>query len=104
MFLFRYVLGNIYWSIEMFDLCTRLHVDDERAYSYRYCSDIFRCVFSFLGALGSMKRGDRKVAVGGFIGFIPFGFSNGRKMFYFTLSLSVLSVIIWVLFSVLRTK
>lgn len=41
----------------MFDLCTRLHVDDERAYSYRYCSDIFRCVFSFLGALGSMERG-----------------------------------------------
>ena len=37
-------------------------------------------ILVFLGALSSSNTKDTKVAVGGFIGFIPFGFANDKRM------------------------
>ena len=36
----------------------------------------------FIGALSAAPKGDAKVAVGGFIGFIPFGFANDKRMLW----------------------
>jgi uncharacterized membrane protein len=36
-----------------------------------------------------------KVAVGGFIGPIPFGFSNDKTLMYFLIGLMVFAMIIW---------
>ena len=37
-------------------------------------------VLVFLGALTNLNSKDTKIAVGGFIGFIPFGFSNDKRL------------------------
>ena len=52
--------------------------------------------------LGSFNSGSGdsarpKVAVGGFIGFIPFGFMNDRKMLWPLVALMVASAIVWFL-------
>jgi len=51
----------------------------------------------FIGALTSLGSGqkDTKVAVGGFIGFIPFGFGNDKKMVW---ALVVIMAIVMVFF------
>ena len=43
----------------------------------------------FIGALtqASTGKSDTKVAVGGFIGFIPFGFANDKKMMWVLIAL-----------------
>lgn len=41
----------------------------------------------FLGALSSSNTKDTKVAVGGFIGFIPFGFANDKRMMWVLIAL-----------------
>ena len=43
----------------------------------------------FIGALTQAFTGksDTKVAVGGFIGFIPFGFANDKKMMWVLITL-----------------
>lgn len=43
----------------------------------------------FIGALTQAFTGksDTKVAVGGFIGFIPFGFANDKKMMWVLIAL-----------------
>ena len=46
-------------------------------------------IIIFLGALGG--KGESKVAVGGFIGFIPFGFANDKRLFW---SLLIVMVVI----------
>ncbi|MFO8015481.1 MAG: hypothetical protein R6U32_00090 [Candidatus Woesearchaeota archaeon] len=39
-------------------------------------------IIGSLAQSGSSSDGSSKVAVGGFIGFIPFGFANDRKLMY----------------------
>ena len=33
-----------------------------------------------IGSLTGTQKGDTKIAVGGFIGFIPFGFANDKRL------------------------
>lgn len=40
-----------------------------------------------------------KVAVGGFIGFIPFGFGNDKKLVWFGAILSLVVILLWIFFS-----
>ncbi len=51
----------------------------------------------FVGSTSSIKAGDKntKVAVGGFIGFIPFGFANDKSMLYFVIGLSAFILILF---------
>ena len=48
----------------------------------------------FIGALTSLGSGqkDTKVAVGGFIGFIPFGFSNDKRLLWALIALMGLAL------------
>ena len=46
----------------------------------------------FIGALSS-KESDAKIAVGGFIGFIPFGFGNDKGMVWFVAVISAVILI-----------
>ena len=39
-------------------------------------------IIVFTGALSNVKKGDGKFAVGGFVGFIPFGFANDKMMLW----------------------
>jgi len=60
----------------------------------------FGMILIFIGALSSAKDGktDSKIAVGGFIGFIPFGFANDKRMLYFTIALSAIFMLLWLWF------
>ena len=51
----------------------------------------------FFGILKSTKEGNSqtKVAVGGFIGFIPFGFGNDKNMVWFITIISIVLFVIW---------
>ena len=40
-------------------------------------------ILVFIGALTALPKGDTKVAVGGFIGPIPFGFGNDKNLVWF---------------------
>jgi uncharacterized membrane protein len=46
----------------------------------------------FIGALTSSQK-DTKVAVGGFIGFIPFGFSNDKRLLWVLVALMAIVLI-----------
>lgn len=43
----------------------------------------------------SAQKADTKVAVGGFIGFIPFGFANDKRLLYLVIGVSVAFFVIW---------
>ena len=47
----------------------------------------------FFGAKDSASK--TKVAVGGFIGFIPFGWSNDKRLLYIILAVSLAMFIFW---------
>jgi len=51
----------------------------------------------FIGALTGSQKGDTKIAVGGFIGFIPFGFSNDKKLLWGIMGLTAILAMLWVL-------
>lgn len=57
----------------------------------------------FIGMLaaviGSLFSTDKntKLAVGGFIGFIPFGFANDKNMQYFVLALSAFILVLFII-------
>lgn len=55
----------------------------------------------FFGILFGSKEGtsNTKVAVGGFIGFIPFGWGNDKKMVWIVTILSIVLFLIWLFFS-----
>ncbi|MBI2558273.1 DUF131 domain-containing protein [Candidatus Woesearchaeota archaeon] len=56
----------------------------------------------FFGALMGSKEGassKTKVAVGGFIGFIPFGFGNDKRMVWFVTILSLVIFLVWMFLS-----
>ena len=52
----------------------------------------------FIGALTQVfsGKGDTKIAVGGFVGFIPFGFANDRRLFWALLAIMGLMLLFWV--------
>ena len=50
-------------------------------------------IFSFLSA----EKGESKVAVGGIIGFIPFGFGNDKRLVWFVISLTAILFVFWML-------
>ena len=57
-------------------------------------------VIVFLGMLNNSKESSNtKVAVGGFIGFIPFGFGNDKNLVWFVTILSVAMFLLWLFFS-----
>ncbi|MBS3098004.1 hypothetical protein J4209_04380 [Candidatus Woesearchaeota archaeon] len=55
-------------------------------------------ILTFIGALSSIKSGEKstKLAVGSFIGFIPFGFANDKRMLYFVIGLSLFMFIFFI--------
>ena len=58
-------------------------------------------IIVFFGALMGAKEttSKTKVAVGGFIGPIPFGFGNDKNFVWFVTILSLVIFIVWILFS-----
>lgn len=61
-------------------------------------------ILIFIGALSSIKEGksDSKIAVGGFIGFIPFGFANDKRMLYALIGISTIFMLLWLWFILQR--
>ena len=53
----------------------------------------------FLGIFMGAKEGTSKtkVAVGGFIGFIPFGFGNDKNLVWFVTILSLVLFLVWLI-------
>ncbi|MFH1439945.1 MAG: hypothetical protein ABIG89_05230 [Candidatus Woesearchaeota archaeon] len=60
-------------------------------------------IFIFVGALSNANKTDTKVAVGGFIGFIPFGFANDKRLMWIVMGLMG-SMVILLFFLQLRFK
>ena len=61
-------------------------------------------IIVFFGVLkGKESTSGTKVAVGGFIGPIPFGFSNDKNLMWFVAILSLVLFLVWLFFS-LRIK
>ena len=54
-------------------------------------------IIIFIGALLGIGKGESKVAVGGFIGFIPFGFVNDRRMLWTLLAIMAVLLIFFIL-------
>ena len=52
-----------------------------------------------IGLLNAGKDSGAKVAVGGFIGFIPFGFGNDKKLLWFVTIVSVILFLFWLFIS-----
>jgi len=55
-----------------------------------------------IGSLTGPQKGDTKVAVGGFIGFIPFGFANDKRFLWAGIGLSFFILVFYVLFRLFR--
>ena len=54
-------------------------------------------IIVLIGALTAAPKGEAKVAVGGFIGFIPFGFANDKRMLYILLGFMGIAFLIFFL-------
>jgi len=50
-------------------------------------------ILVFFGALSSSSTKDTKVAVGGFIGFIPFGFANDKRIMWVLIALMAFALV-----------
>ncbi|MEK6949089.1 MAG: hypothetical protein AABX34_02630 [Nanoarchaeota archaeon] len=62
-------------------------------------------ILVFFGALSSSNTKDTKVAVGGFIGFIPFGFANDKRMMWVLIALmAVVLVFFFVMNFLLQSR
>ena len=53
-------------------------------------------IIVFTGALSNAKKGDAKFAVGGFVGFIPFGFANDKNMMWGLLVFMAVSLFLFI--------
>ena len=53
----------------------------------------------FFGMLSGSKDSNTKVAIGGFIGPIPFGFGNDKNLVWFVTILSLVLFLAWLFFS-----
>ena len=58
----------------------------------------------FFGMLSGAKDSKTKVAVGGFVGFIPFGFGNDKNLIWFATVLSLVLFLVWLLFNLRNIK
>ena len=56
----------------------------------------------FFGSMSGKTDPNTKVAIGGVIGFIPFGFGNDKKMVIAMIAVSVLLFVIWNVFARIR--
>ncbi len=58
-------------------------------------------IIIFIGSLiqTTDSKSNVKVAVGGFIGFLPFGFASDKQAYYILLVFMLLSLIIWFILS-----
>ena len=56
----------------------------------------------FMGAKETTSK--TKVAVGGFIGPIPFGFGNDKNLVWFVTILSLVVFVLWIAFSLWHSK
>ena len=54
-------------------------------------------IIVFTGALSNVKKGDAKFAVGGFVGFIPFGFANDKRMLWVVIGIMSMLVLFFVI-------
>ena len=61
-------------------------------------------IIVFLGMMQNSKEAGAKVAVGGFIGFIPFGFGNDKNLVWFVTILSLVLFLVWLFFSLRIAK
>lgn len=55
-------------------------------------------ILIFISGFSSTKDSNVKVAAGGFIGFIPFGFFNDKRMFYALLIFILITYILFLIF------
>lgn len=60
-------------------------------------------IVMMIGALSGQKS-DTKVAVGGFVGFIPFGFANDKRLMYVVTGLMILLAFIFFILPYLLRK
>jgi len=51
----------------------------------------------FIGSFLGTQKSETKVAVGGFVGFIPFGFANDKRMLYILLGFMGIALLIFFL-------
>ncbi len=56
----------------------------------------------FGSIMGAKEGAKAKVAVGGFIGPIPFGFGNDKRLVWIVTALSIVLFLAWLLFSYKR--
>ena len=56
-------------------------------------------IIVFFSMLSGSKDSKTKVAVGGFIGPIPFGFGNDKQFVWFVVILSIVVFLIWIFFN-----
>ena len=61
-------------------------------------------IIVFIGTLMQSQKSDAKVAVGGFIGFIPFGFVNDKRMLWVLLAVMSILIFFFILPYFLRVK
>jgi len=59
-------------------------------------------IFIFIGILANQEKTDSKFAVGGIIGFIPFGFGNDKKMLYFAIGLTVALFLFFIMLNLMK--
>ena len=72
----------------------------EQLISFGVILIIIGFIVVFLGIFASAKDSSKtKVAVGGFIGFIPFGFGNDKNLIWFVTILSLVLFLFWVFLS-----
>ena len=58
---------------------------------------LFGFALVFIGALSGTQKGESKVAFGGFIGFIPFGFANDKRLLWVLLAFMAIIIFFFIL-------
>ena len=73
----------------------------EQLISFGILLMIIGFIIVFFGVLKGTKEttSKTKVVVGGFIGFIPFGFGNDKNLVWFVAILSLVLFAVWIFFS-----
>ena len=51
----------------------------------------------FIGSFLGTQKSETKIAVGGFVGFIPFGFSNDKRMLWVVIGIMSVLVLFFVI-------
>jgi len=56
-------------------------------------------VIVIISSLTGSQKGDTKIAVGGFIGFIPFGFANDKRLLFVLVGIMAVLALFLLLFN-----